>query len=193
MTLALWKKGKSGGLSKLGKGKWMAQVDQMYLRWVAYGLLLLAVSLLQAAPGMFPRFGGAHPLPLISAVVCIAMFEGPLFGAATGVCSGLLWALYMDRLFGFDALLLMIVGCICGLLVQVLLRNNWLTSILLNGAVLTVYALADWIARYVLFFKTDVFYALWAIILPDAIYTFVISPLVYVVCYYIARNLRETV
>lgn len=182
-----------GPLFKLGKGKWLAQVDAMYLRWFAYALVLLLTALLQAAPRVFPAIGGAHPVPLIPMVVCISMFEGPLFGAAVGVGSGLLWALYADRLFGYDALLLMIVGCICGLLVQLLLRNNWLTALLLNGATLLAYALVDWICRFVLFAHTDILYALWRVLLPNALYTFVLSPLVYLICYYIARGVRETV
>ncbi len=180
-------------VSKLGKGKWLARVDKMYLRWIAYGMILVAVSLIQAAPRLFPAVGGAHPSPLILAVVCIAMFEGPLAGAAVGVGSGLLWALYADRLFGLDALLLMVVGCICGLLVQVLLRNNWMTAILLNGAVILAYTLLDWLLQYVLFAESHAFYALWHILLPNALYTFVLAPVMYWLSYRVARNLRETV
>ena len=55
-----------------------------------------------------------------------------MVGAAFGVGGGLLWALYADRLFGLDALLLLVIGCMCGLLVQVFLRNNWLTALLLD-------------------------------------------------------------
>lgn len=180
-------------VSKLGKGKWLARIDRMYLRWIAYGIVLLVVSIIQAAPRVLPAIGGAHPYPLISAVVCIAMFEGPLVGAAVGVGGGLLWAVYADRLFGLDALLLLVLGCICGLLVQVLLRNNWLTALLLNGAVILVYTILDWLLRYVLFAQGHVFFALWHILLPNALYTFAVSPIMYWLSYRIARNLRETV
>lgn len=180
-------------VSKLGKGKWLAQVDKMYLRWIAYGMILVAVSLIQAAPRLFPAIGGAHPYPLICAVVCIAMFEGPLVGASVGIGGGILWALYADRLFGLDALLLLVVGCICGLLVQVLLRNNWLTALLLNGAVVLAYTLMDWLLRYVLFAESQAFFALWHILLPNAVYTFALSPVMYWLAYRVARNLRETV
>ena len=180
-------------VSKLGKGKWLARVDKLYLRWVAYGMILVAVSLVQAAPRLLPVIGGAHPHPLMIAVVCIAMFEGPLVGAAVGVGSGLLWALYADRLFGLDALLLLVVGCFCGLLVQVWLRNNWMTALLLNGAVVLAYTLVDWLLRYVLFAESQAFFALWHILLPNALYTFALSPIMYWLSYRIARNLRETV
>lgn len=178
-------------LPKLGRGRLTARVNRLYLRWVAYGLLLLLVSLLQAAPRLFPAFFGAHPAPLLPLIVCIAMFEGPMVGAAFGVGGGLLWALYADRLFGLDALLLLVIGCMCGLLVQVFLRNNWLTALLLNGTVLLLYVLCDWLLRYVQFRNTEAVYALWHILLPNALYTFILSPLVYVLIYRVARSMRE--
>ncbi len=179
-------------MPKLGKGRIIAKVDKLYLRWFAYALILLLVSLLQAAPRLFPAVGGAHPSPLIAAVVCIAMFEGPFVGAAVGVGGGLLWALYADRLFGFDALLLLVVGCVCGLLIQVLIRNNWISALLLNAVTLLAYVLVDWLVRYVLFAQAESWYALWHILLPNALYTFVLSPAVYYLAYRVARGLRES-
>ncbi len=179
-------------MPKLGQGRLTARVNKLYLRWVAYGLVLIALSLLQAAPRLFPAIGGARPIPLITAVVCIAMFEGPFVGAAAGVGSGLLWALYADRLLGFDALLLLAVGCACGVLVQLLLRNNWLTALLLNGAVLLVYTLIDWLVRFVLFWQEGAGAVLFGMLLPNALYTWVLSPLMYWLFYTIARGLRET-
>lgn len=179
-------------MPKITRGRLTARINRLYLRWVAYGLILLFVSLLQAAPRLFPAFFGAHPVPLVPFVVCIAMFEGPVVGAAFGIGGGLLWALYADRLFGFDALLLLAIGCMCGLLVQVFLRNNWLTSLLLNGAVLLLYVLVDWLLRYVLFRNAEAVYALLHILLPNALYTFILSPLVYVLIYRVARSMRES-
>lgn len=179
-------------MPKLDKGKFTAKVDKMYLRWFAYGLILLLVSVLQCAPRVFPAIGGAHPVPLIPMVVCIAMFEGPLTGAGVGVGAGILWAVYTDRLFGFDALLLLVTGCVCGLLVQVLIRNNWMSALLLNGTVLVAYTLIDWLVRFVLFADEGALFALWYILLPNMLYTFALYPLIYWIAYRVARGLRET-
>ena len=178
-------------MPKLGKGRFLAKVDKLYLRWFAYAMVLLVTSLFQAAPRLFPAIGGAHPTPLIPLVVCIAMFEGPFTGAAVGIGGGLLWALYADRLFGFDALLLLAVGCACGLLIQLLLRNNWLSALLLNAATLVTYVLVDWLTRFVLFADADAWFALYGILLPNALYTFLLSPIMYWLIYLVARGLRE--
>ena len=179
-------------MPKIGKGKLTAKVDKLYLRWFAYGMILLLVSVLQSSPRVFPVIGGAHPFPLLPTAVCIAMFEGPLVGAGVGVGAGVLWAMYADRLFGFDALLLLVIGCLCGLLVQVFIRNNWMSALLLNGAVLVIYTLVDWLVRYVLFSIDGALWALWDILLPNMLYTFALSPVLYFLIYRVARALRES-
>ena len=62
--------------------------------------------------------GGASSL-LLPAVVCVALYDQELFGAVFGVIAGVLWDLNsIDRPFGYSALLLMAIGCLCGLLVS---------------------------------------------------------------------------
>lgn len=68
-------------------------------------------------PRLSPEIYGASPLLLVPLTVCIAMYAGPVGGAAAGIAGGFLWDLYSDRLLGFNALLLLAVGCACGLLV----------------------------------------------------------------------------
>ena len=84
---------------------------------VIYGGLILLFFLWQAAPHGFPTVFGARPMLLLPLVVAIAMFEGPGGGAAAGVAAGLLWDLYAFRLFGFHALLLLVLGAAVGLCV----------------------------------------------------------------------------
>ena len=61
-----------------------------------------------------------------------------------------------------------------------------------NGAVLLLYVLVDWLLRYVLFRNAEAVYALLHILLPNALYTFILSPLVYVLIYRVARSMRES-
>ena len=103
---------------KLNEKNPLHRLSGRYLKWTAYGLFLLLMCLLQAAPYLIPEIFGARPL--IPIVVSIAMFEGPVGGAAAGIAGGLLWDLYADRLFGFSALFLMAICCACGLLVRLL-------------------------------------------------------------------------
>ena len=143
------------------------------------------------APRVFPAVFGARPLLLIPIVVSIAMFEGPVGGAAAGIAGGLLWDLYADRLFGFSALFLMAICCACGLLVRLLIRNNLLSAMLLFSGALLTQGLMDWFFNYVLWMKEDPLYMLGRMLLPDMAYTLVVSPLLYGLTLLIAKTLRK--
>ena len=112
---------------KIESGDPVRKLSGRYLKWTAYGLLILGAGLLQMAPRVFPAVFGARPLLLIPIVVSIAMFEGPVGGAAAGIAGGLLWDLYADRLFGFSALFLMAICCACGLEGELKIENGKLS------------------------------------------------------------------
>ena len=152
---------------KLNEKNPLHRLSGRYLKWTAYGLLILGAGLLQMAPRVFPAVFGARPLLLIPIVVSIAMFEGPVGGAAAGIAGGLLWDLYADRLFGFSALFLMAICCACGLLVRLLIRNNLLSAMLLFSGALLTQGLMDWFFNYVLWMKEDPLYMLGRMLLPD--------------------------
>ena len=117
------------------------------------GLAALAVLLMQTAPHLFLSLWGARPVPIVLLVVCVALCEGAQAGAIIGALSGLLWGIYSFRLFGFDALVLMLIGLTAGLLVEWLLRANLLTALLLCTGASLAQALLEWLFCYVLFFK----------------------------------------
>lgn len=169
----------------------LRRLGSRYLKWTAYGLLLLGAALLQMAPRALPAIYGARPLLLIPIVVSIAMFEGPVGGAAAGIAGGLLWDLYADRLFGFNALLLMIICCAAGLLVRLLIRNNLLSALLLFTGALLIQGLLDWLCTYVLWMEEDPLYVLVRLMLPDMAYTLAVSPLLYGLTLLVAKILRK--
>lgn len=175
---------------KLNEKDPMHRLSIRYLKWTAYGLLLLAAAILQATPHAFTVLG-ARPLLLIPMVVCVAMFTGPVGGAAAGVAAGILWDLNSTRLLGFNALVLMAVGCGCGLFVHLLLRNNLLSAMLLFSGALLIQGLADWFFNTLLLGKEDPLFRLLHLQLPDMAFTLVVSPLVYGVTLLVARLLRR--
>ena len=176
---------------KLNEKNPMRRLSGRYLKWTAYGLLILGAGLLQMAPRVFPAVFGARPLLLIPIVVSIAMFEGPVGGAAAGIAGGLLWDLYADRLFGFSALFLMAICCACGLLVRLLLRNNLLSALLLVGGALLFQGLADWFFTVLLLGRDSPLYVLLHMTLPDLLYSLVLAPLIYALVTGVTRLLRH--
>ncbi|MCI8553406.1 MAG: rod shape-determining protein MreD [Clostridiales bacterium] len=162
-----------------------------YLKWAAYGALIVLACLLQGAPRLIPEVLGGRPLLIIPTVVFIAMFTGPYGGAAAGIAGGLLWDLYADRLFGFNALILMAMCCTAGLLTRMLLRNNLLSALLLSSAALLLQGLLDWYFNYVLLGGGEPLYHLLRLTLPNFVYTLLLSPLLYGAVRLTARLLRK--
>lgn len=164
---------------------------QNYWTWILYSVSVLLLSLMQMSPRFFPEIGYARPTPLVIFVVCVAMLEGPAVGSVTGAVAGLLWGLYSTRVFGYYALMLMGIGLIVGLLVQWLLRANFLSAMLLCASGVVVYSLLDWLICYVLFLNTEATAVLWHVYLPNAVYTMILSPLAYGCVLLLARFLRQ--
>lgn len=166
-------------------------VGRNYLSWIVYGLAALVIMLMQNAPNFFPPIFFARPAPLVLFVVCVAMFEGYRTGAAVAIISGFLWDLYSDRVFGFTALQLLFISVIVALLVQWLLRTNFWSSMLLCVSGVLVQMITEWFFRYVLFLSGESLVILWRVYLPNALYTIILSPLVYWLVLFLARFLRK--
>ena len=130
-------------------------------------------------------------VPIVLLVVCVALCEGAQAGAIIGALSGLLWGIYSFRLFGFDALVLMLIGLTAGLLVEWLLRANLLTALLLCTGASLAQALLEWLFCYVLFFKEQVLVVLCRVYLPNCLYTAVLTPLMYWLVLGLARLIRR--
>lgn len=158
---------------------------------LTYGVMLVLLAVWQAAPNGFPTVAGVRPFPLLAVAVCVAMFEGPVKGGVIGMSAGLLWDLYADRLFGFRGLLLLAIGCAVGLLVQQLLRNNLLSALLLSAGTCLAFTVLDWFFVYVLFRQPEALYILFRRLLPSAVYTWALTPLLYGLSLLAARWLRR--
>lgn len=164
-----------------------------YIVWLVYGLSALALMLLQTAPRVFPTVLNARPVPLVIFVACVALFSGARVGMCMGVLTGLLWDVYAFRLFGFDALVLMIIGLIAGLLVEWLLRANFFTAMLLCGGAVLFHSLAEWLFCHVLFWHDQLIDLLYKVYLPNAVYTLLLAPAMYGLTLLLARFIRRRV
>lgn len=161
------------------------------LPWVLYSIIALILALVQTSPHGFPTIAFARPTPLVLFVVCVAVLEGPTIGSVMGVVSGLLWDLYAPRLFGYYGLMLMLIGVTVGLLVQWWLRANFSSAMLLCAGAVALYTFLDWALCYVLFMDSETIVALTGMYLPNALYTVLLSPLVYWFILWIARLIRR--
>ncbi len=176
--------------SKLNTDNKMRRFQGQYLRYAAYGFLLLFFYILQMTPRLLPTVCGGRPLLLIVAVVCVGMFNDPAVGGIFGAITGFLWDMFSDRLTGVGGLYLMVIGCICGLLVQLLMRNNVLSALLLGGVASTVFLLLEWLVNYVLWRVDGASEVLVRQVLPNLIYTLVLILPIYYLTLLVAKRLK---
>lgn len=160
---------------------------------VVYCLCAVFLLLLQNAPHGFPALFHVRPVIIVPFVVCVAALEGARAGAMMGTLCGFLWGLYTFRLFGMDALILLVLGLVAGMLVEWVLRANFLSGMILCAGGITAQLLLEWLFCNVLMGKAEVFTVLLRVYLPAALYTMLLSPLVYWGVLWLAKRIRRHV
>ena len=168
-----------------------AEKKRLIIRRVIFAVLLIFCAVIQNTPGLLPEPFGAHQLAVTVMVVCIAMYTGPGGGAAAGVAAGLLWDMYSTRLLGFNALLLLIIGCACGLLVRLLIRNI-VTALIFSALALLVHTFVYWIV-FVAAAGVHGGRLLFTFCLPSVLYTVIFTPLWFLITRGISRLLPSEV
>ncbi len=157
-------------------------------RYACYAAVIVFAHIFQNSFPVFPEIMSVRPALLLSAAVCIAMFEGELIGAAAGFLAGALWDTVTVTADGYNAMFLMIACAVCGMLLRVFMRNNIITFIIMNTGITVLYFLS-----YALFFITarGISGALGMIpryYLPMALYSLILTPFWYLLIRKIYRK-----
>lgn len=146
------------------------------LKWVTYTLELFLVYIIQFTPNLLPSFLGVKPLLLVVFALSISMFESENRAMWIGLIAGLFMDLGSSTVFGFNALILMVLCYICGVLVVFLMRNNIVSAMVLGVSGLMITELLRWFFVYVLWGDPKIWYYLYAIMLPRVVYSAVLIP-----------------
>lgn len=162
------------------------------VKWIVYILYFLLLFTLQQTPGALPVVMGVRPSLLLPAVVCVALYDQELFGAVFGVIAGVLWDLNsIDRPFGYSALLLMAIGCLCGLLITFFMRNNFFTALLLTIPAIAVYEGITWFIFTFLMGEPNSIGILLDYTLPRATYSLAVMPILYAIQFLLHRCFKK--
>ncbi|MFZ2539986.1 MAG: rod shape-determining protein MreD, partial [Oscillospiraceae bacterium] len=98
------------------------------IKWAIYSLLLLLLYTLQTTPHLFKLFG-VKPVLILPLVVCISMYESVMSSAIFAMIAGLLWDISSDKLFGFNAIILLCCSVLISLVCIYYLRTKLINSI----------------------------------------------------------------
>lgn len=142
-----------------------------YIRRLCLAGGLVVVALLQNTDGLLPAFFGIRAMPLIPAAVCIAMFEREMTGMFFGLFAGLLWDSMAASGGHFHAAMLTVLAFTCGVLITYVMRNNFITAILLSGGALLAYDAACITRDLVIGAHWDAGYKILTFYIPSGIYS----------------------
>ncbi len=144
-------------------------------------VIIVAFAVLQNACGMLKVPFAARPLLLIPLCVCVSMFESNTASAVFGAFAGVLWDV-SAACDGFNAIVIMLFGAGCSLLISHFMRNNIIAALVLCASATAVYEIL-----YAFVFKmlqgVSLFAGFFAYNVPVILLTAIFIP----VCYYIVK------
>lgn len=152
--------------------------NKLILKWVVLSLFILFVFTLQATPS-FLEILGVKPILLLPLAISIAMFEGEWIGGFAAMSCGLLWDISGESPFGAYGFLCLVFGVATGLLLKLLLRNEWFNCLFLVFAASVVIVLIEFLFTYAIRDYDAVGQVFLAKHLPTIFYTSLISPVIY--------------
>ena len=152
-------------------------------RKITLAFLILAAFLLQTT--VFQYFQIASVTPNLLLILTSA------FGLMRGKKEGLMVGFFYGSLFGFYALLYMYIGYLNGFFCKVFYDDDIKVHIVLVAASDLVYSLLMYVLQFLLRVRLHFFDYLAHIILPEMVYTVVLSILLYRLLFIINRKLTE--
>ncbi|HIT53630.1 MAG TPA: rod shape-determining protein MreD [Candidatus Fimivicinus intestinavium] len=164
---------------------------QVYLRWAITALVILLVSLVQNTGGLLPKIYGVSAMPLIPLTVCIAMLERETAGACFGMFAGMLWDAVTVRGDGFHAVVLLLTGCACGLLLHYLMRMNFVTALLLAACAALLHNVLYWLVFLAIPGYAGAWGALARFYLPASLYSLLFLPVFFFPLRALSRRLKN--
>ena len=155
-------------------------------RKITLAFLILAAFLLQTTVFQYFQIASVTPNLLLILTSAFGLMRGKKEGLMVGFFSGLMIDLFYGSLFGFYALLYMYIGYLNGFY-----DDDIKVHIVLVAASDLVYSLLMYVLQFLLRVRLHFFDYLAHIILPEMVYTVVLSILLYRLLFIINRKLTE--
>ncbi len=126
---------------------------------------------------------GILPNTAIIIIVSFALLRGSFEGAMIGFFSGLLQDLFFGTTLGYFSLLGLCCGYFVGIAHRDFYRENYLIPLTLCAVVTFVYELLIYLSSFLFRGNLNFFYYLNNLMLPETVYTSVLSILIYRLLY----------
>lgn len=159
-------------------------------RIVVICLLIVVCFLIQTTLFQYIALGSITPNLLIVITSAIGFIRGKKEGLLTGFLCGLLIDILYSDIMGYQAFIYMIIGYLNGYFQQMFYDDDIKLPLLLIGSSEFVYGLIIYICSFLLQSKFDFSIYLYQIILPELIYTLLVTLVFYQVILKINQSLE---
>ena len=169
----------------------MSNFKQYLKKILIIALVIYVCFLLQTSIFSRYRLAGVTPNILICVVATYGFMKGRRQGILIGFFTGLLLDIFSGTLFGFYALVYMYIGLLNGLFKKQFFGDDLKLPMVLIGTSDLVYGLFSYLALYAINAQYDFTFYLMNIILPEVVYTLLVSIFVYYIILHINNWLEK--
>ena len=163
----------------------MSDFKQYLKKILLIALVVYFGFLLQIS--VFSRFklAGVTPNILICIVSTYGFMKGRKYGIVIGFCTGLILDIFSGALFGMYALIYMYIGLLNGFFKKQFFGDDLKLPLVLIGTSDLIYGVSTYLSLFAIRSQYDFSYYLMNIILPEVVYTLLVSIFVYYIILHI--------
>ncbi len=155
-------------------------------------ILILVCTILQSTVCQMIAVGQIKPNLLIILTVSFGLMRGRRDGLLTGFFCGLISDIFFENIIGFHALLYLWVGYYSGYFYRIFYDDDIKTPLLLISVCDLVYGILQYGFLFLMRGRIHFFYYLGRIIMPEVVYTLLLTIVCYRILYQINRQLNLT-
>lgn len=160
-------------------------------RKIVIVLMIIVCFLLQSTLFQSLSLASISPNLLIILTSAYGFMKGKKEGMAVGFFCGLLEDIFFGRLLGMHALIYMYIGYANGYFNQIFYGEDIKLPMALISASELAYGLGMYLIMFLMRSRFDFFYYLRRIILPELLYTIIVTLFVYRIIYMIDQKLEK--
>ena len=161
-------------------------------RKITMAILILVSIILQSTICQMISIASIKPNLLIIMTVSFGLMRGKKEGMVTGFFCGLLTDLFFESVIGFNALIYLWVGYFSGYFYRIFYDDDIKTPLFLISISDMAYGIIQYGFMFLLRGRIHFFYYLGRVIIPEVIYTLLLTIICYRMLYAINKNLSTT-
>ena len=154
-------------------------------------LMIWVLFILQSTIFQFLEIASTTPNLLLILTVSLGFMRGKREGLFTGFVSGLMIDLFYGTVFGFYALIYMYIGFLSGCFCNVFFDEDIKVPLILVTVGDFLYGIVIYLSRFFLRGRVDFIGYVRSVIMPEIVYTVIVTLILYRLIYLINRRSSE--